>query len=156
MLGAPRSRSPLRAASNAAFLGLARRDTAGALRQFTAWRKAGGSDYFSLLAMVRLMVARGDVNGALVILNGREPSDWPIPSHVVWVLERARLSELAGNREVAARDYQFVMDVWRHADPKLQSFVEESRNALARLSGTVPLAGEQVRDRIGLPSAQLQ
>lgn len=56
----------------------------------------------------------------------------------------------------AARNYQFVVDVWRHADPELQPFVEESRSALARLAGTVPLQGETVRERIGMPSARLQ
>ena len=56
----------------------------------------------------------------------------------------------------AARDYQFVVDVWRHSDPELQPFVEESRSALARLAGTVPLQGETVRERIGMLSARLQ
>jgi hypothetical protein len=30
-------------------------------------------------------------------------------------------------------DDQFVVDVWRRADPELQSFVVEARNALTRM-----------------------
>jgi hypothetical protein len=147
---------PRATGSDEAFLALARGDTAEAMRRFAASRDRDVFGHFPTLAKIRLMAARGDVTGALKLLNAREPNDWPIPSHVVWVLERARLSELAGNWDVAARDYQFVMDVWRHADSELQPFVEESRTALARLSGTVPLEGETVRERIGLPSARLQ
>jgi hypothetical protein len=33
------------------------------------------------------------------------------------------------------RDYSYVMDAWRNADPLLQPHVEEARQALARLVG---------------------
>jgi len=145
--------TPPRSFSDEAFLALARRDAASALGLFTAWHQAGGSDYFGLLAMVRLMVAEGEVTGALAILNGREPNDWPIPSHVVWTLERARLSELTDDPEAAARDYQFVADVWRHADPGLQRFVTEAREATRRLAGGGTREDGPIRARIGQPGA---
>ncbi len=139
--------------SDLAFLELGRRDTAEALRQFTAWREDHGSDYFGLLAMVRLLVAGGKRGEALTILNGREPNDWPLPSHVVWALERARLLELSGDRDAAQLDYQFVADVWRHADPDLQSLVAEARTAVRRLGGDRAIESEPVRGRTGLPGA---
>jgi hypothetical protein len=33
----------------------------------------------------------------------------------------------------AIDDYHFVVDVWRHADPELQSYVTEARSAISRL-----------------------
>lgn len=143
--------TPPRSLFDDAFLALARRDTSDALRQFIAWHRPGGSDYFALLAMVRLMVARGDAPGALTVLNGREPNDWPIPSHVVWTLERARLSELAGQRDAAVRDYRFVAEVWRHADPSLQPYVAEARAAVRRLERKAAPEEGPVRARIGAP-----
>jgi serine/threonine-protein kinase len=50
------------------------------------------------------------------------------------VLERARLAERLGDREKAVKSYQFVANVWRHADPELQRYVGEARSALARLT----------------------
>jgi hypothetical protein len=52
-----------------------------------------------------------------------------------WVLERARVSERLGHHDEAIADYRFVADMWRHADPELQHYVEESRTALSRLGG---------------------
>jgi hypothetical protein len=57
------------------------------------------------------------------------------PSEIFWTLERARVAEQLGDRETASRDYQYVADVWRHADPQLQPYVTEAREALARLAG---------------------
>jgi hypothetical protein len=58
-----------------------------------------------------------------------------VPSEVLWTLERARVAERLSDREKAARDYQYVADVWRHADPELQPYVTEAKEALARLAG---------------------
>ena len=141
-----------------AFLAMARRDTAGALRHLTAWREDGYNDWFGTILLVRLLAAAGEVPRALAILNGREPNDWPLPSHVVWTLERARLAELAGQREAAARDYRFVAEVWVHADPEFQPFVAEARAGLGRLRGgdRSDAADAPVRERIGFPQAPLQ
>ena len=58
-----------------------------------------------------------------------------VPSQVLWALERARVAERRGDRAKASRDYQYVADAWRHADPQLQPYVAEAREALARLAG---------------------
>jgi hypothetical protein len=59
----------------------------------------------------------------------------PGPVEVIWILERARVNDRLGNREKAVESYSYVADVWRNADPLLQPFVEEAREALARLVG---------------------
>jgi hypothetical protein len=61
--------------------------------------------------------------------------DLLLPSEVLWTLERARVAERLGDREKAARDYQYVANVWRHADPELQPYVTEAREALTRVVG---------------------
>lgn len=53
----------------------------------------------------------------------------------LWRLERARVQERLGNRDKAITEYRFVADVWRHADPELQPYVEEAKAALKRLGG---------------------
>jgi len=58
-----------------------------------------------------------------------------LPSEVLWTLERARVAERLGDREKAARDYQYVANVWRHADPELQPYVTEAREGLTRVVG---------------------
>ena len=58
------------------------------------------------------------------------------PISPVWVLgmlERGRISERRGERKRATECYEFVADVWRHADPGLQPYVSEARKALERL-----------------------
>ena len=39
-----------------------------------------------------------------------------------------------GNREKAVHGYQYVADVWRHADPELQPYVTEAREGLGRMT----------------------
>ena len=45
-----------------------------------------------------------------------------------------RRGRALGERQKAMDSYQFVVDVWRRADPELQPFVVEARNALTRLT----------------------
>jgi len=42
-------------------------------------------------------------------------------------------AESLGEREKAIRSYQFVVDVWRGADPELHLNVVEARTALTRM-----------------------
>lgn len=51
------------------------------------------------------------------------------------MLERARIAERLGDRATASRQYQFVADAWRNADPELQPHVIEAKSALSRLGG---------------------
>jgi len=52
---------------------------------------------------------------------------------VPFVLDRARLAERLGDRAMAVKYYQFVVQGWLHADPELQPYVAEARTALERL-----------------------
>ena len=58
-----------------------------------------------------------------------------MPSEVLWTLERARVAERLGDREKAIRAYQYVANLWRHADPELQPYVTEAREGLGRMTG---------------------
>jgi hypothetical protein len=48
-------------------------------------------------------------------------------------LERGRIAEDLGERQKARDAYQFVADVWQHADPELEPYVREARAGLERL-----------------------
>jgi hypothetical protein len=50
------------------------------------------------------------------------------------MLERGRIAEQLGEREKAVKSYRFVADAWRRADPELQPYTAEAREALARLA----------------------
>jgi eukaryotic-like serine/threonine-protein kinase len=119
-----------------AYLAVARRDTTDALRRFAAlrdwpWVPRG---YVHRLRYAQLLAARGEDREAAAVLDRvAEVGVAPGPIEVSWVLERARVNERLGNRERAARDYSYVMDAWRHADPVLQPFVDEARQGVARL-----------------------
>jgi len=61
----------------------------------------------------------------------------PMPTQVLWILERARVHHRLGNADQALRDYRYVAAIWRHADSVLQPYVEEARTAAAQLAGAV-------------------
>jgi hypothetical protein len=56
------------------------------------------------------------------------------PAEGLWRLVRGRAFEALGKRDSALADYGFVVDLWRRADPGLQPFVSEAKNAVARLT----------------------
>jgi serine/threonine-protein kinase len=121
----------------AAYLALARGDTTDALRRFAALRDwpSVPRAYSERLTYAQVLEARGrDGDAAAVLAQITDLGLPPGPIEVIWTLERARVNERLGNREQAARDYSFVMDVWQHADPRLQPFVDEARQGVARLT----------------------
>jgi eukaryotic-like serine/threonine-protein kinase len=118
------------------YLTLARGDTAAALGRFAALRDwpTVPRPYQQRLTHAELLAARGqDREAAAVLDRMADVGTTPGPLEVTWVLERARVNERLGNREKAVRDYSYVMDAWRHADPLLQPFVDEARQGVARL-----------------------
>jgi serine/threonine-protein kinase len=120
-----------------AYLALARRDTAEALRRLVALPDSlcgGGACYHVQLVRAQLLAARGRDREAAQLLE-REPSTFIDPAHVIRQLERGRVHERLGNRDTAIEAYRFVAGVWIHADPELQPFVEEAKAALKRLGG---------------------
>jgi tetratricopeptide (TPR) repeat protein len=130
-----------------AHLALARGDTARALRGFDslstattpcAWWCQNGQ-----LLYARLLAARGRLDKAARILN--EPpmlegnvldaSPAPLPSDILWYLERARVAERLGDRQRATEAYRYVTEAWRRPDPELERYVAEARAGLGRLTG---------------------
>jgi hypothetical protein len=48
-------------------------------------------------------------------------------------MERGRVFDRLGRKSDAVENYAFVVDAWRTADPELQPYVREAREAIARL-----------------------
>jgi len=124
-------------AGGRAYLSLALGDTASALRQFLTSKDSLHECAFeNRLTVVELLIATGRIREASERLERRWPGTSSCGSSyddVIWTLERARVRERLGRRSEAAEDYRFVIDVWRHADPELQRYVREAREALARM-----------------------
>jgi serine/threonine protein kinase/tetratricopeptide (TPR) repeat protein len=118
-----------------AYLALVRGDTAAAVRRLeTLPDSLCPLCYFERLTLGQLLSARHDDQKAATLLD-TWLTDLLVPSEVIWTLERARVAERLGNREKAARNYQYVADAWRHADPELQPYVTEAREGLTRVAG---------------------
>jgi eukaryotic-like serine/threonine-protein kinase len=118
-----------------AYLALARADSVLALRLFQTIPDTlclENNCYYEKLTEVQLLNALGQGREAGAVLD-----------HWVWsgggplfglgVLERARIAERLRERQKAMDSYQFVVDLWRRADPQLQPFVIEARNGVTRL-----------------------
>ena len=121
-----------------AFLALARGDTTTALRLFDALPDTAcfGTCVIDDLVHAQLLVARGRLADARARLE-RPPlgfSPGLLPIEVLRGLERGRVYERLGDREGAIAAYSAVVVAWRGADAELQTYVNEARAALARLS----------------------
>ena len=129
------SRGVLRYAGEAtqAYLALARRDSAEALRRFLALPDTlCPGCYVEPMQRAHLLAVKGRDQEAAAQLERQLPTQWD-PRIVLWTLEGGRVNERLGNRDKAVASYRFVTDVWVHADPELQPFVEEAKAALVRL-----------------------
>jgi serine/threonine-protein kinase len=119
-----------------AYLALARGDSVGALRRFQSIPDTlciVNVCYHEKLIEARLLASQGQVRPAGEVLDlwlWRAEG----PLYVLGMLDRARIAESLGERQKAIDSYQFVVDVWRRADPELQPHVVEARKALARLA----------------------
>jgi hypothetical protein len=89
--------------------------------------------FYAKLIEARLLTAQGQARQAGAVLD-RWVWSGGGPLFVLGRLEQGRIAESLGERQKAIDSYQFVVDVWRRADPELQPFVVEARNALARLT----------------------
>jgi hypothetical protein len=117
-----------------AYLALIRRDTATAIRVLEALPDSlCALCYMQRMTLGDLLTARKEDEKAAKLLD-RWLIDIPLPSTVLWTLDRARVAERLGDREKAIRSYQHVADVWRRADPELQPYVTEAKEALSRLT----------------------
>jgi len=119
-----------------AFLALARRDTAEALKRLAALPDSLCifCSYLPRLAYVQLLEARRRDREAALLLE-RPSTFYMAPTWGLWQLLRGRVNERLGDRDKAIDAYRFVADVWRNADPELQPYVDEAKAALKRLTG---------------------
>ena len=119
-----------------AYLALARADSVRALRLFQSIPDTlclENDCFYEKLIEARLLTVQGQARQAAAVLD-RWVWSGGGPLFVFGVLEQARIAEGLGARDKAMQSYQFVVDVWRQADPQLQPFVVEARNALARMT----------------------
>jgi hypothetical protein len=124
-----------------AALALARRDTAEALRRFLAFPDSVCSGFYASLSpslaplkmkRFELLAATGRDREAAAVADGQVTLPLTV-SAVIRTLERARVAERLGDRATAIHAYQFVIAIWRDADPGLGPYVAEARAALNRL-----------------------
>jgi serine/threonine-protein kinase len=116
-----------------AYLTLVRRDTAEALRRFEDLPDSLCLGCFSesLTRLLLWSTKRFDQH----VVDAQGPwSYFPSASEVIARLEQARAAERLGNRDRAIAGYNFVAEVWRHADQELQPYALEARTALGRLT----------------------
>jgi tetratricopeptide (TPR) repeat protein len=127
------------ARSGRAYLALARGDTLRALRLLEEIRNTYERSYYTYyepFTRARLLSRLGRDREAAQLLDQMPfERQWPPSADAILVeLERGRVHERLGERDVALRAYSVVVDAWRNADPVLQPLVAEARSALARLS----------------------
>ena len=123
-------------AAATAYLALARADSVLALRLFQSIPDTlclVNDCFYEKLIEARLLTSQGQARQAGAVLD-RWVWSGGGPLFVLGVLEQGRIAERLGERDKATQSYQFVVDVWRRADPQLQPVVVEARNALARVT----------------------
>jgi DNA-binding SARP family transcriptional activator len=122
-------------AAASAYLALAGADSAEALRIVQSIPDTlciENACFYEKLIEARLLASHGLARQAEAVLD-RWVWSGEGPLFVLGVLEQGRIAEGLGQRQKATDSYQFVVDVWRRADPQLQPFVVEARTALTRM-----------------------
>jgi serine/threonine-protein kinase len=133
--GIERARGRYVAAAAAAYLALARHDTAAAIRDLGALpRDDCPGCYLDRVVLAQMLVERGRDAEAWELLQADLPTLGPYASDVLWSLLRGRVAERIGEREQAIRAYTWVVGMWRRPDPELEPYVAEAREGLARLT----------------------
>jgi eukaryotic-like serine/threonine-protein kinase len=110
------------------YLALARADTA------EVWRRlahVGGWQDENVLRS-RLYAAQGKDSAAADVI---EWEGWEGARNVLQRLLQAQIMERLDRPDEALRSYQFVLDMWRRADPELSTYVAEARAGVQRLGG---------------------
>ena len=124
-------------AAATAYLALARADSVRGLRLFQSIPDTlcvvNVCSYEKLIE-ARLLAAQGQAQQAGAVLDQWV---WKAegPFFVLGRLEQGRIAEGLGERQKGIDSYQFVVDVWRHADPELEPYVREAHAGLERLAG---------------------
>jgi hypothetical protein len=125
-------------ASARGYLALARGDTTVALDQLAQVRPWPNqfSSYYQQLTRAQILSRRGEDAAAAGLLDSLAFATelGPSADAVIANLERGRVHERLGNRDLAVASYSYVLDAWRNADAVLQPIVAEARDALSRLA----------------------
>ena len=124
-------------AAATAYVALAQGDSVRALRLFQAIPDTlclENDCYYGKLTEARLFRALGQARQAGAVLDRWVWIGGDV-LFVLGVLERGHIAEDLGERQKARDSYQFVVDVWRHADAELEPYVREARSGLELLSG---------------------
>jgi hypothetical protein len=121
------------AASADAYHALARGDTNAALGRFTSLPDTICPCVYDQIVTSQLLAQHGRDREAAAVFEGQYPP-FMAPAEALWRLQRARALERLGRRDAAVDDYRFTATAWRRADPELQPYVTEARQALARLT----------------------
>jgi hypothetical protein len=121
-----------------AYLALLRHDTSEAVKRLEALPDSlCALCYFDLMTLGHLLAARQEDRAAAPLLD-RWLVQLAMPSNVLWTLERGRVAERMRDREKAIHSYQYVADIWQHADAELQPYVTEAREGLRRMTSEAP------------------
>jgi len=120
-------------AAAAAYLSLARADTTRAIEQFRALPDTICSCPYDRIVAADLLMSRGLSSEALQKFAGQDPG-FLFPGEGLWRLTRGRAFEAVGKRDSALVDYGYLVALWGRADPELQSYVSEAKDALTRLT----------------------
>jgi serine/threonine-protein kinase len=119
-----------------AYLALAQADSVEALRLLQSISDTlcmENACFYEKFIEARLLAAAGQAQHAGAVLDQWV---WKAegPFFVLGRLEQGRIAEGVGEHQKARESYQFVVDVWRHADPELAPYLREARAGLERLA----------------------
>jgi tetratricopeptide (TPR) repeat protein len=123
-------------AAATAYLALARADSTEALSLFQSIPDTlciENNCFYEKLIEARLLTSQGQARPAATVLD-RWVWSGGGPLFALGILERGRIAEGLGEREKARDSYQFVVDVWRQADPELEPYIRDARAGLERLA----------------------
>ena len=83
--------------------------------------------------MAALLLKRArDFGAADKILRQRLYS-FVTTDEIVFALERGRVAEAWGKRDIAVRSYRLVIQAWGRGDPEVQPFVQAAQEGIRRL-----------------------
>jgi hypothetical protein len=116
----------------AAFIALARGDTAAAIHDFTlpdsvclTWCPV------DRLHLARMLAARGE-DAKAAALYDQDFASVDI-GKIMWMLDRGRVNQRLGNRQKAIDSFAYVVSAWQNPDPELKPYVDEARRGLSAL-----------------------
>jgi hypothetical protein len=78
----------------------------------------------------------GETSGPPTRSSGSASTQLVTPAEIVIALERGKVAEAAGQREVALNLYRLVLRTWERGDPEVQTLVQDAGAGIRRLGGS--------------------